>query len=212
VGWFISFVLLSFNNLWGFGQEPYRFWINSVIVFVVIATLTLPSAVKTAVNSNIRLRVLSALAVVLVAASMWNVGGFRAYVQSQGNIDFDSPRIRAIEQIIAAQTLNPGSLVSAETCIDPRVLKVATGAPVAFYNLGLAWPENKSQIDALLDATNAGVLDVNLMREAGVNYLLTDTSCPTQWYPGGNLGVAQMSSIEYPTDQDSQRIELWRVL
>ncbi len=212
VGWFISFVLLSFNNLWGFGQEPYRFWIDSVIVFVVIATLTLPRALMTAVKSNTRLRVLSALSVVLVAASMWNVGGFREYVQSQGNIDFDSPRINVIEQIINSKTLIPGSLVSAETCIDPRVLKVATGTPVAFYNLGLAWPEKKPQIDALIDANNAGGLDVNLMREAGVNYLLTDTSCPTQWYPGGNLGVAQMSSIEYPTEQGNRRIELWRIL
>jgi hypothetical protein len=211
VGWFVAFLLLSFNDLWGFGQEPYRFWINSVIVFVVIATLTLPSGLMSAVRSNAHLRILVALAVVLVGASMWNVGGFREYVGSQDNIDFDSPRFKAIESIVDLKTMVPG-LVTAEPCVDPRVLRVITGAPVAFYNPGLAWPEKKDKINSILDASNAGVLDVELMRVAGVSYLITDTSCTTGWSPGGNLGVAQLSSIEYPTDQGNERVELWRIL
>jgi hypothetical protein len=211
VGWFIALVLLSFNDLWGFGQEPYRFWINSVIVFVVVATLTLPSCLKSGLQSSGRIRLMTALAAVLVGASLWNVGGFREYVSSQGNIDFDSPRSKAIESVIDLKTMVPG-LVTAESCVDPRVLKVITGAPVAFYNLGLAWPEKKAEIDALIDATNSGILDLSLMRAAGVSYLLTDTSCTTGWSPGGNLGVAQLSSIEYPTDQGNERVELWRIL
>ena len=98
---------------------------------------------------------------------------------------------------------------------------------MAFYNLGLAWPEKKAEIDALIDAANAGVLGtpdsvksgreswsryVELMRAADVSYLVTDTGCPTQWYPGENHGFAQLSSIEYPTDQGNQRLELWRIL
>ncbi len=211
VGWFIAFMLLSFNNLWGFGQEPYRFWINSVIVFAVIAALTLPSGIVTALRSNVRMRILAALAVVLICASVWNVGGFREYVAEQGNIDFNSPRLVALEELVNANPLIAG-LVTSEPCIDPRTLKVVTGVPVAFYNLGLAWPEKKAEIDALIEATNAGVLDLELMRAAGVSYLVTDTGCPTQWYPGGNLGVAQFSSLEYPTDQGNQRLELWRIL
>ena len=211
VGWFIAFVLLSFNNFWGFGQEPYRFWIDSVIVFTVVATLTLPSGVVAALRSNVRIGILAVLAVLLIGASMWNVGGFRQYVDEQGNIDFDSPRLVALEDLVNAQPLVPG-LVTSESCIDPRTLKVVTGVPVAFYNLGLAWPDKKAEIDALIEATNAGVLDVELMRAAGVSYLVTDTGCPTQWYPGGNYGVTQLSSIEYPTDQGIQRLELWRIL
>jgi hypothetical protein len=211
VGWFIAFVLLSFNGLWGFGQEPYRFWINSVIVFVVVATLTLPVGLLPALRTNIRLRILAALAAVLVGASLWNVGGFREYVGQQGNIDFSSPRFTALGELISSKPLVPG-LLTAEPCLDPRDLKVVTGAPVAFYNLGLAWPENKNEIDALIEANDAGVLDVELMRAAGVSYLITDTGCPTQWYPGGNRGVAQSSSVEYSTDQGTQRLELWRIL
>jgi hypothetical protein len=142
---------------------------------------------------------------------MWNVGGFREYVGSQDNIDFDSPRFKAIESIVDLKTMVPG-LVTAEPCVDPRVLRVITGAPVAFYNPGLAWPEKKDKINSILDASNAGVLDVELMRVAGVSYLLTDTSCTTGWSPGGNLGVAQLSSIEYLTDQGNERVELWRIL
>jgi hypothetical protein len=211
VGWFIAFMLLSFNNLWGFGQEPYRFWIDSVIVFTVVATLTLPPGVAAALRSNVRMRILAALAVVLIGASVWNVGGFREYVAEQGNIDFDSPRLLALNELVGAEPLDPG-LVTSESCIDPRTLKVVTGVPVAFYNLGLAWPEKKAEIDALIEATNAGVLDVELMRAAGVSYLVTDTGCPTQWQPEGNLGVAQFSSIQYSTDQGDQRLELWRIL
>jgi hypothetical protein len=211
VGWFIAFVLLSFNGLWGFGQEPYRFWINSVIVFVVVAALTLPAGLIPALRTNNRLRILAALAAVLVGASLWNVGGFREYVGQQENIDFSSPRFTALKELVAAQPLAAG-LLNAEPCLDPRDLKVVTAAPVAFYNLGLAWPENKNQIDALIEANNAGVLDVELMRAAGVSYLITDTGCPTQWYPAGNLGVAQASSVEYATDQGTQRLELWRII
>ena len=211
VGWFISFVLLSFNNLWGFGQEPYRFWINSVITFVVIAALTVPTALSQPGSSTRRIGALAVLAIVLVGASVWNVGGFRSYVSDTGNIDFETPRLQAIGEIVAADSL-PTDLITAEPCIDPRILKVLTGSRVAFYNLGLAWPENKPAIDAVLDAGNAGVMDIDIMRNAGVTLLLTDSSCPTIWYPGGNMGTAQVGSVEYSDGQDIQRLDLWRIL
>jgi len=211
VGWFIAFVLLSFNNSWGFGQEPYRFWINSVIAFVVIATLTIPTVLKPAFRSSKGSFALSSLAVVLVAASMWNVGGFRSYVSDQGNKDFDDIRLAAISQVVAENYLGEG-LISTDPCIDPRSLKVVTGAPVAFYNLGLAWPENKAEIDIVLDARNAGVMDVEALRAAGVTFLLTDTNCSIAWTPGSQMGVAQAASIEYLTDAGMQRIDFWQIV
>ena len=69
VGWFMAFVVLSFNDFWGFSQEPYRFWINSVIVFVFIAALTLPSAELSHYFSTRGAAILSTMAIVLVAAS-----------------------------------------------------------------------------------------------------------------------------------------------
>lgn len=210
VGWFIAFVLLSFNNFWGFGQEPYRFWIDSVIVFVIIAALTIPTALNRAILSQRSLLFVIALALVLVGASLWNVGGFRAYVNSQTSIDFDQSRVEAITELVAVNS-SPEELVVAEPCIDPRVLKVATGARIAFYNLGLAWPENKAALDAVLDSSRAGTFDINQMRSAGITQLITDSSCPTIWYPGGTMGVAQAGSVEYTGQSGNQRVDIWQI-
>ena len=210
VGWFIAFVVLSFNNFWGFGQEPYRFWINSVIVFVFIAALTLPSAEMSSYFSTRGTAILSILAIVLVAASFWNVGAFRTYVASQGNIDFGSPQMKAIPLLVSENTSGEG-LLTAEPCIDPRHLKVVTGVPVAFYNLGLAWPEKKTEIDAVITAGDAGVLDTDLMRTAGITYLLTDSTCPTGWDPSTQMGVAEIAQLDYLLDAEVRTLTLWRL-
>jgi len=210
VGWFAAFVLLSFNDSWGFSQEPYRFWINSVIIFVFIAALTFPSAETSAYFSNRRSQIFSVMAIVLIAASFWNVGAFRFYVSSQGNIDFNSSKMQAISQLVTGNISGEG-LLTAEPCIDPRHVKVATGVPVAFYNLGLAWPEKKTEIDAVLEAGAAGVLDTDLMRAAGISYLLTDSACPTAWDPSTKMGVSEIAQIDYLVDADIRQLNLWRL-
>lgn len=211
VGWFIAFVVLSFNNFWGFGQEPYRFWINSVIVFVFIAAITFPTAEMSSYFSTRSTAILSTLAIVLVAASLWNVGSFRTYVAAQGNIDFESPQMKSVSQLVSGNFSGDG-LLTAEPCINPRHLKVATGVPVAFYNLGLAWPEKKTEIDAVIAAGDAGVLDTDLMRSAGITYLLTDSACPTGWDPSTQMGVAEIAQLDYPVDADLKTLTLWRLL
>lgn len=210
VGWFLAFVVLSFNDFWGFSQEPYRFWINSVIVFVFIAALTLPSGELSRYFSTRSTAILSTLAIVLVAASFWNVGAFRSYVSSQGNIDFDSTQLQGITKLVSENNSGEG-LLTAEPCIDPRHLKVATGVPVAFYNLGLAWPEKKAEIDAVIAAGGSGVLDTDLMRSAGISYLLTDSSCPTAWDPSSKMGVADIAQTDYLVDAAVRTLTLWRL-
>ena len=210
VGWFIAFVVLSFNDFWGFSQEPYRFWINSVIFFIFIAALTLPSAELSLYFSTRGAAILSTMAIVLVAASFWNVGAFRSYVSSQGNIDFNSTQLQGIAQLVSENDSGEG-LLTAEPCINPRHLKVATGVPVAFYNLGLAWPEKKNEIDAVIAAGDSGVLDTDLMRSAGISYLLTDSSCPTVWDPSTRMGVAEIARTDYLVDADVRTLTLWRL-
>lgn len=210
VGWFVAFVLLSFNDSWGFGQEPYRFWINSVIIFVFVAALTLPAAELSSYFANNVNRILSILAILLIAASFWNVGAFRTYVSSQGNIDFDSPQLTAIAELVTENVSGEG-LLTAEPCIDPRHLKVVTGVPVAFYNLGLAWPQKKTEIDTVIAAGDSGVLDTDLMRSAGISYLLTDSACPTVWDPSTKMGVSEVASTDYLADADVRQLTLWRL-
>ena len=167
VGWFIAFALLSFNNFWGFGQEPYRFWIDSVIVFVFIAAITIPSGNTKAYFADNTAKVLTVSATTLLAVSLWNVGGFRAYVSGQGNISMETAQLDSLAELVGTNMTGEG-LLSAEPCLDPRIVKVVTGVPVAFYNLRLALPAKKTEIDAVIAANNAGVLDINLLRNAGV--------------------------------------------
>jgi len=210
IGWLIAFILLAFNDAWGFSQEPYRFWINSVIVFVFIAAITLPCADLKNYFSTSSSRILSTFAAILVAASIWNVGSFRSYVSSQGNINFESAQFETISDLVENNYSAVG-LLSAEPCIDPRHLKVVTGVPVAFYNLGLAWPEKKTEIDAVITAADAGVLDTGLMRTAGISYLLTDSTCPTGWDPSTQMGVAKVAQRDYLVDADVKTLTLWRL-
>ena len=146
----------------------------------------------------------------LVGASLWNVGGFRTYVNSQTSIDFDGSRVNAITELVALNS-TPEDLIVAEPCIDPRILKVATGARIAFYNLGLAWPENKAALDAVLESSKAGTFNIDQMRSAGITQLITDSSCPTIWYPGGIMGVAQAGSVEYESESGNQRVDIWQI-
>jgi len=210
VGWFIAFALLSFNNFWGFGQEPYRFWIDSVIVFAFIAAVTLPSGNVTAYFADNTAKVLTVPATILLAASLWNVGGFRAYVSEQGNISVESAQIESLAELVGTNMTGEG-LLSAEPCLDPRIVKVVTGVPVAFYNLGLAWPEKKAEIDAVIAAGDSGVLDTDLMRSAGISYVLTDSSCPTAWDPSTGMGVAEIARTDYLVNADVRTLTLWRL-
>ncbi len=210
VGWFSAFTLLSFNNVWGFGQEPYRFWIDSVIVFAFIAAVSMPAGDVKEYFADNAAKVLTVSAVVLLAASLWNVGGFRSYVVEQGNIDMESAQLISLAELVGTNTTGNG-LLSAEPCLDPRIVKVVTGVPVAFYNLGLAWPEKKIEIDAVIAAGDAGVLDTDLMRSAGISYLLTDSSCPTAWDPSTKMGVAEIAQTNYLVDAEVWTLTLWRL-
>jgi hypothetical protein len=181
-----------------------------VIIFIFVAALTFPAAELSSYFANNVNQILSTLSILLIAASFWNVGAFRTYVSSQGNIDFDSPQLTAIAELVTENVSGEG-LLTAEPCIDPRQLKVVTGVPVAFYNLGLAWPEKKAEIDAVIAAGDSGVLETDLMRSAGISYLLTDSACPTAWDPSTKMGVSEVASTNYLVDADVRQLSLWRL-
>jgi hypothetical protein len=211
--WFISFVLLTFNNFWGFGQEPYRFWINGVFIGIAIMAITTPLAIyrlATDGDHAVIPSIAAALATLLFAASLWNIGGFRLDVQNSGVIDLDSPRLDALTSLSSTIT-DEQILFSSEPCLDPRLVKFATLKPVAFYNLGMAWPENRTQIDAVLANASAGVLDVSVLKSAGVTHLITDSSCPTGWTLQGQQGVLEVGEITYPNDSAGATLRIWKL-
>ncbi len=211
--WFFSFVLLTFNNAWGFGQEPYRFWINGVFLGIAIMAITTPLAIQSVLSNQQHPLITgasAALALMLFAASLWNLGGFRLDVQNSGVIDLGSPQLSAVKSL--SDTIEGEDLLlSAEPCIDPRLLKITTLKPVAFYNLGMAWPENRLEIDAVLANAAAGVLDVPTLRSSGVTHLFTDSSCQTGWDLQGEPGVLDVGDLSYTADAGEATVRLWKL-
>ncbi len=206
-------VMLTFNDWWGFAQEPYRLWLatilQSLLLLAPITALTVarlrerPAAVRSP-----WLAATAAVAVVLVALSMLDFGAFRSYVKDSGVIRFDSARYAAMATITAPTQ----GLITGGPCVDPQELKIATRKPVAYYNLGIAWPTNRPQIDAVVSNQISGTFAPDAMRAADVKYLVTDSACATSWPVEGTMGVSKVGSLDYADDAGSGTLTLWRIL
>lgn len=215
IGAAFSGTMLSFNDAWGFTQEPYRLWINSVIVTLMLlapvsawsiaAHRSARSADRT--GSRARLSIVVAVAVILVALSFLDIGSYRTYVSESGVIRFDTARTAAMTSLTGPTT----GLISGGPCIDQQELKIATRKPVAYYNLGLAWPENRGAIDAVVANQRDGVFDIEALRAARVRYLITDSSCGTQWPVDQAMGVIEEARQDYADEVGSGTLVLWRI-
>jgi hypothetical protein len=87
-------------------------------------------------------------------------------------------------------------------------LKTAWGGPTAFYNLGLAWPENRDALQGVLNQRAESVVNIEDVATAGVSWVLTDSTCQAGW---GALLADQglMPTITVPAEGTSYK--LWRV-
>lgn len=205
--------MLTFNDWWGFAQEPYRLWLatitQSLLLLAPITALTVarlrarPEAARAP-----WLVATAAVAGVLVVLSMLDFGAFRSYVKDSGVIRFDAARYAAM----ATLTEDTTGLISGGPCVDPQELKIATRKPVAYYNLGIAWPANRPQIDAVVGAWQAGTFSPEALRAAGVKYLVTDSACGTTWPVEGTMGVTSAGTLDYADDAGSGTLTLWRIL
>lgn len=216
VGAAFSGAMLSFNDAWGFTQEPYRLWINSLIVTLMllapvsawsIAAYRAARASEGGQTSAL-VPVVAAISVALVGLSFLDMGSYRTYVSESGVIRFDTARTAAMSTLGAATT----GLLSGGPCIDQQELKIATRKPVAYYNLGLAWPANKGAIDVVVANQRDGVFDVEALRAAEVRYLITDSSCGTQWPVDQAMGVIEEARQDYADEAGSGTLILWRIV
>lgn len=213
LGWAFAATLLTFNNVWGFGQEPYRLWIASVTLGALLLSVTTAwSIAQVGLGLPDRGRVLvpvtAGIAIVLFGLSLFDFGGLRGYVADSGVIRFDTARTTAIETV----TGPADGLLASDPCIDPAELKVITRNPVAFYNLGIAWPANRSEIDAVQGSRVNNVFDANVLRNAGVQYVVTDTSCPATWPVEGTMGAVKVGSLDYADEMGTGTIAMWRLV
>lgn len=206
-------VMLTFNGAWGFGQEPYRFWIESVTAAaLLLAPITAWSvAQRQSAPSGQRSTLVTALAgaaVILFALSLLDFGAFRVFVANSGVIRFDTARYDALREL----TTDVDALMTTGPCLDPQEAKIVTRKPIAFYNLGIAWPENRGAIDAVVSAQRNGVFDPDAMRAADVHYLVTDSACATQWPVDAAMGVVSIGTRDYADEMGAGTLTLWRVV
>ncbi len=211
VGLSFAGVMLTFNNAWGFGQEPYRLWIDSVAVSAFLLAPVLAWSLSAAAPW---LRTTGVLVPALVAAatlfalSLLDFGGFRQYIRDSGVIRFDTARFTALADL----TSPVDGLLTTDPCLDPQQVKIVTGKQVAWFNLGLAWPERKEEIERVTVAWREGRFDPDAMRAAGVDYIVSDTACANQWPLNGTMGVAPIDSRDYADEVGAGTLTLWRMV
>ncbi|MGW6131545.1 hypothetical protein ACWFNE_16105 [Cellulomonas sp. NPDC055163] len=147
------------------------------------------------------------LAVVVAGISVRDFVLFRRDVTALGYIPLVTPRYEAVTAL-AERT--DGALVLPDSCLDPILVKLAWGGPVAFFNLGLAWPDQVEDIAELLAQRGAGAVDPARAESAGVRWLIADASCALEIADDGN---AQLVATQEFTDAAGTvgTVELWEV-
>jgi hypothetical protein len=179
LGWLAAALAMTTNDRWGFTQEPYRFWIDFFIVGVMLLSIVIPVIAAHAKGALPWLPSAIALgvAVLVYALALADVRGFAAFARDQGIVDFASPRMVALQKLTAGRA----GLYYAGPCLDPQHLRLASGQRVAFFNLGMAWPDDHARISTLISQRAAGVADPAAIRDAGVEWLITESGCDTLW-------------------------------
>lgn len=177
-------------------------------------------------NSSRWSRPVIVVAVVVLAGAMTvsfaDYLKFSTYVHSQGTENLDNAQGQAIKTAVAPLLddesllrthINNGGrtpqLLLGDLCINPFQLKTLTGLPTAFYNLGLAWPENEGDLREVLKQRLAGTFPQSLAKGAGIDYVLTDSSCPAGW--AGLIDGTRLSVARYSSDGKISTITLWKL-
>jgi hypothetical protein len=180
----LAVILMGWNGLWGFDQEPYRFVIDEIFYLLVIAPPLAIVAVRSGLQkgrwSTSRLRVLAITALaagtLLVAtASLAGTGLFLNLVRAQGTVAW-STQMQQAAQRVAERAAGP-DLVVVDPCLRPTMWKMYTGSRVLFFNMGIAWPARFAAVSTAMDDVGAGRLSVKHLRAAHARYVLTSSIC-----------------------------------
>lgn len=200
----VSWAVLSFNRFWGFDQEPYRFSVATLL----IATIVLPGfaarrwlEVRAKHLSHRRAQqAIGALLVISLLLGIADVPAFWTWARDRGFID--RTNAQALEQL--AEPIE-GEFLLLDPCIDPHSLKVETGARIAHFRYGVAFPES-AELRAAIDARLSGRLKLELAKQGGVTRVLIRGDCGDDW--SQQLEDDPQSQIVIRTDSDPEFI-LW---
>jgi hypothetical protein len=180
----LSGFLLAGNDHWGFNQEPYRLFLQFLILGAILLFSITPLAIRnmrvTTVIRDSRARMATvALAVtaVLFAFSLADIRGFWTFARDQGVFDAKSQKSTDISTLAGSID----EYIANGPCIDPQQLKLLSEARVPYFNRGLAWPANPDAIEGIIGNQRMGVVNLELMRSVGVDFIMTDDTCEVKW-------------------------------
>ena len=211
-----AWLLLALNDRWGANAEPYRMWIDA---FTLLAVTSLPMIVDVARGVRGAERVDPAAPgarrwfavgglglILLVGASAVDYVRFVADPNVHGIEESLSPGDRAAAELARASDADEtGALIATDPCIVPLYLKVNSGAPIAFFHLGMAWPARHDPLGDVVVDRNAGDFPVAAARNGGVGWVLTDSSCDWEERYGDVL------EHEASITTESGTVTLWRL-
>ena len=222
-----AWLLLATNDRWGANAEPYRLWMDA---FFLIAATILPMLVLVARDlwaSSTgaaagpgktgrpvpRWAVIVGVGVIvaLAAVSLTDWSRFYNAEVARALLVTDSDRDRAASALARESAAeNPGTLLLIGPCLDPRVIKVTSGVPVAYFHLGMAWPKEYEAVRAIIG--NSQVLDFASARQANATQVLTDSLCPTDWAAlYGDRLVEQGSRPYRAADGTAGTLTVWSI-
>lgn len=211
----VVWVVLATNDVWGANAEPYRFWIDCFlfggILTLVAGAALIGGAEREAAPRRVTVGVTRALAV--ACAALYAVGlvdfvNFTGDPRMSETWNPDAPRAAAATELARSTVDADDRLLLVDTCMDDRTVKATSGAPMAFYYLGMAWPTDREAIQAVMDDRETGSpISSDLASDAGVGWVLRDSACPTHIEVTGGQGtlVAERSYGE------GQTLQLWRL-
>ena len=202
----VGMAIMSSNDLWGFDQEPYRFWLQYSFIAVMLLSITTAWSLRQWHRIDRPWRIATAVAGIFAAiawlVSLSDVLAFRSFAAEQGVIVIQDEAGSTLQSLVPE---NEG-LVLSSRCLDPQVLKLITRAPVVSFNRGLAWPENRVVLDAFSAPDRGSVLTFDELAQANVRYVLTDASCESEWQlADGRIQPVDIKQIGERT------FTLWRV-
>jgi len=200
----IGAVIMSTNDLWGFNQEPYRFWLQYSIIAALLTSVLLAYAF-TFKQTRIAIGALT-LATVLWLVALTDFAGFFTYAREQGIIPTQDSKAQSLLQLYEEIPTESTRLILSSQCTDAQLLKLITGAPVATFNYGLAWPTNREEIRNLTQADRMTGTSVIGLQAAHVGYVISDSNCENDW----NYSEAGINPIAV-APYDAGVLTLWRV-
>jgi len=201
--------LMATNDLWGFHQEPYRFWLQYAILSLLLLSAVLAWALVSRPPQPARavFWIATAALVVVWTVGLADVRGFWDFARQKGVIDMGADPLVAARSLLA----DKNGLVMSSRCTDPGVLKNAVHGPVAAYNKGLAWPEDVKAFEIFTDPNRRASEDPVALRAAKVRYVITDSACADDWSFPSTQAVVPLQKADYLKDGQPQRLTLWWV-